>query len=663
MYIPVFFSCLRKMLEKRSSLSTVLVIIVGCIIIGSSINCASAYNYDTVVPSASSAYNATSCPPWLTLNTTGHCTCGSLDNQSHCNYSRLQKLSCNPVNQTIRVCDGYLMTWSSKENVPVISFCSGYPSSEHCENTIIPQNVHNAELNTFVCKSLKRTGLYCQDCIEGYGHAIFSATPKCVECSGTQWRWGVLYLLLQLVWVTLFYLVFVLSKIKVTSSPLGALVFFWQSVAFAVTRASILHEMIEYFSPNTAFLETILVTLHGIWNLDSFRHIIPPVCLSSSLRSLHVLLLDYLIALYPFLLTLISYIGIELYDRRYRIIVFMWKPFAYCIGFFSRDWKLKESILNTFVSFLILSYSNLLITSLSLVTSVKSFKIVNGKLVGGRHLLFSDPGIESFSAEHVPYAILAFVVLFIFIVPPPLLLLFYPNKYFQKCLGVLRIRWHGLQFLVDTFQGWFKDGTNGTRDYRSVSALYFLLRIALVGVITAAPIMKLQYYEYHNLLYIIPGFVFMIAGHFLLIVRPYKKKWMNVSDGLLINLLGLLALNIAAYFKYTSVTFAILATVPTFVYIVYILYTFTKRIKLCAKLLKVFTSFKACCLHTCCCKVVDKRGISESFDPFLIHSYRRRRTLTGSSHGQQVDKDDHEEMKENIQNRQISGYDSYGLII
>ena len=648
------------MLTSSLSIATVLVIIY-IVVIGSN---ATANDNNFVVPSI---YNETSCPPWLTLNATGHCTCGSLDNQSHCNYTRLQQLSCNPVNQTITVCDGYLMTWSSEQNVSVITFCSGYPTNKDCEKTIIPRTLLDStapELNTFACKSLNRTGLYCQDCIEGYGHAIFSATPKCVECSETQWRWGVLYLLLQLVWMTLFYLVFVISKIKVTSSPLCALVFFWQTVAFVLSHASNFYEMIEYLDPSTAFLETVLVTLYGIWNLDSFRFVVPPVCLSSSLRSLHIVLLDYLIAFYPFLLTLISYIGIELYDRQYRIIVLMWKPFGYCIGFFSRDWKLKESILNTFVSFLILSYSNLIITSLSLVTTVKTYMVVNGTLVGGRHLLYSDPGIESFSAdsEHFPYSIFAFIVFFVFIVPPPLLLLFYPNKYFQKCLLVLRIRWHGLQFVVDTFQGWFKDGTNGTRDYRSVSALYFLLRIALAFVISEVPIVKFQYHEYLKLLFIIPGFVFTIAGHFFLIVRPYKKNWMNVSDGLLINLLGLLSFNLAAHFKYTFVTSAILAFMPTILYIVYILYNFAKRIKLCDKLSKVFTSFKACCLNVCCHKVARMQGINESFDHFLIHSYRRRRTLTRSSRGPEVDEGDHAEMKENIQNGQSNGYDSYGLM-
>ena len=32
---------------------------------------------------------------------------------------------------------------------------------------------------------------------------------------------------------------------------------------------------------------------------------------------------------------------------------------------------------------------------------------------------------------------------------------------------------------MDVFQGWYKDGTEGTYDYRSLSALYMILRIVL----------------------------------------------------------------------------------------------------------------------------------------------------------------------------------------
>ena len=163
-------------LEKSSLVSTTVLVILY---IGTSVNTAAAHDCDIVVPESSSVYNETSCPPWLTLNTTGYCTCGKLDNQSHCNYTRLQPLSCNPKNQTVTVCDGFLMTWSNQQNMSVISLCAGYTSIENCEKTDIPRNVlvnDFADLNVNVCRRLNRTGAYCEHCIEKYGHAIFSVT-------------------------------------------------------------------------------------------------------------------------------------------------------------------------------------------------------------------------------------------------------------------------------------------------------------------------------------------------------------------------------------------------------------------------------------------------------------------------------------------------------
>ena len=39
-----------------------------------------------------------------------------------------------------------------------------------------------------------------------------------------------------------------------------------------------------------------------------------------------------------------------------------------------------------------------------------------------------------------------------------------------------------MHFIMDIFQGWYKDGTDGTHDYRSVSALYLWLRLLIGGV-------------------------------------------------------------------------------------------------------------------------------------------------------------------------------------
>ena len=69
----------------------------------------------------------------------------------------------------------------------------------------------------------------------------------------------------------------------------------------------------------------ILGTWYGIWNLDFFRTVLPPICLD--ITPLQALVLDYAIAFYPLLLVVMTYILISLHSRDVRVVVWLWKPF------------------------------------------------------------------------------------------------------------------------------------------------------------------------------------------------------------------------------------------------------------------------------------------------------------------------------------------------
>ena len=157
------------------------------------------------------------------------------------------------------------------------------------------------------------------------------------------------------------------------------------------------------------------------------------------------------------------YICIEVYDR-YRIILsFLSFPFRKCFN--NTSWNPRRTILNTFATFLLLSYSKLLFTSLHLLLASPSYNS-RGERISSSAQLFYDPTINFFHSEHIPYVITALFIL-IFITLPPLLLLLYPTSVFKKCLTYLGFqRWDILHHIMDIFQGWYKDGTEGTRDYR-----------------------------------------------------------------------------------------------------------------------------------------------------------------------------------------------------
>ena len=82
---------------------------------------------------------------------------------------------------------------------------------------------------------------------------------------------------------------------------------------------------------------------------------------------------------------------------------------------------------------------------------------VRGELVG--RYLYYDPSYEFLGKEHLPYGILALLLSTCFNILPLLLLLFYPMKWFQKCLNWLRLSHVAL--ICWLLQGW-----NGARNTR-----------------------------------------------------------------------------------------------------------------------------------------------------------------------------------------------------
>ena len=91
--------------------------------------------------------------------------------------------------------------------------------------------------------------------------------------------------------------------------------------------------------------------------------------------------------------------------------------------------------------------------------------------------------------------------------------------------------------IMDTFQGWYKDGTEGTYDYRPLSALYMILRIGLVEVFLAVIALSPRSSGY--LKWSLIGYFHILLGSCFLIAKPYKKQWMNNADGLILTAIGI----------------------------------------------------------------------------------------------------------------------------
>ena len=437
------------------------------------------------------------------------------------------------------------MTWNNATHDVEVSNClfTHQDSCDHADSYnrySISTTIAGPELNNFTCKDYNRQRAQCRQCIDGYGPAAFSDGVTCADCSKHKHLW-ILNLLFQLMMVTIMYLAVILLQIKGTSSPFNIMITYGQLITngFMVSSGSYVRVICSTSSKFTVFLFTRVSVL----NLDFFHLVIPPLCISTSLKSINVLLFDYIIAVYPIILTVFIYVSIELHDRNFWIIICLASPLKW---FRHRKWSPKETILKTCATFLLLSYSKFVFVSSCLLLTVRAYNC-SGAVIPNSSVLLYDPTIKFFHSEHLPYVVLALTVTVIFVLLPPLLLLLYPIPLFRKCLNSCGLRrWDVLHMVMDIFQEWYKDGTDGTIDYRPLSSLYMVLRFVAAW---AYFLLIFIAYEFHMFRFVILvlGILHVILGIMFLLLKPYKRKWMSHADGLILILLGLIILFFARY--------------------------------------------------------------------------------------------------------------------
>ena len=440
----------------------------------------------------------------------------------------------------------YCLTWNNSTDSAEIHRClldqwdiNSACTGPHLNSYQISTNISGVELNYLSCKRLKnRQNSLCKDCIEGCGPAVFSNGISCADCSKHRHLW-ILDILFQLFMVTLLCLVIMLLQIKGTASPFNAIIIYSQICAVALKISGGIHkQLICYFGRITV---NIFLTVIDILNLDFFRAIIPPLCISPSTTAINSLLFNYLVAFYPLIFTAFIYICIELYDRNFKIILLISYPIRRCMKMFrTTGWDPRRTILNTFITFFLISYSKLLFASINLLIASQSFNS-RGELVPNTTVLLYDPSIRFFHSEHIPYAILALVVIVVFILLPPLVLVLYPTRVFRHSLHLLGFhRWDILHHIMNIFQGWYKDGTEGTRDYRSFSALYLLIRIGFCCLFVTA-LLQNDFGDRVMILLTL-GVLRILLGTILFTIKPHRKTWMSNADGIIFTLFGVMSL-------------------------------------------------------------------------------------------------------------------------
>ena len=448
--------------------------------------------------------NDSMCPTWFIYNSQNSCQCGDEHNYA---------VVCDRKHRESFVLDCHCVTYDRQSGSTYLGLCF-----YNCENNKfqermdyvykkLPQKPEDL-LNRSVCTHFHRTGLLCGDCEERHNPLVLSYNLSCVTClDGHKNRWK--FILAGFVPLTFFYFFVVFFNINVTTSRLHGVVFFSQGLSTpALVR--IIMTALSHGSPHLLIATKIFLVFYSFWNLDLLRSVIPDICLN--VTTLQALALDYLIALYPFVLILLSYILIELHDRQFAVVVTIWKPFRKVLSMFRKSWDIRTSIIDSFATFFLLSYVKVLSVTADLLIPTTIYQLGTNKTQFG---LYYSPTVQYFGDEHLPYAITALIILTLFVSIPTMILLFYPFQFFQKFLSFFPFNWHFLHAFVDSFQGCYKDGTEpGSFDCRWFATSILLIRPLLFIIYGAT--LSIIYFVYGVIVIV----VFLIA---VINIQPFKK--------------------------------------------------------------------------------------------------------------------------------------------
>ena len=501
-----------------------------------------------------------SCPTWLyhSDNGNGKCVCGN---------RLLNVILCNNISQEVSIQDTFCLTsFENGSNDAVAgrclySYCQ--PMSVYDLYVEVDKNIFRQDQR--LCGYLNREGRLCGKCKQDHYVSAYSYDLKCYKCSRGLLGNIILYLTVAYIPLTVFLAIVVIFHIPL-SSPHLRFVMMCQCCTMPTLLRVLIHE--NRCAAGSLIYLKVIASLYGIWNLDFFRTLIPPICLP--LNTMQVIALDYLVAVYPLLVLVCVYVLVRAHDRGCRPVFQLWRPFLLCFARMRQQFSARYSIIDAFATFTILSYIKFLSISGDLLIPTLIFNI-NGSHVG--YFMYYDATVEFMGTQHLPYFIMAIAVT-LTVASFPLLLLLYPMKWFQAVLNKFKLNSPGLRMFMECFQGYYRDRSDGGWDCRYFSAVYPTLRIVFV---------ILYAMTHSNFCFPLVTLILIAVVIYLLLVQPYKKKFKLYSKMDIVLILSLEALLISFTasstpldkdefpFKVSVPLIAIFSLVPLFYFTVLVL--------------------------------------------------------------------------------------------
>ena len=522
-------------------------------------------------------------------------------------------LRCNDCYKTVDIAAGFCMTYDTtrhydgenSSSLLIVGDCP-YGALSSRKFTTLPTDP--TLVNSSQCAPYNRRGLFCGECMEGFGPSVYSFNLHCANCSHMSTTAAIsLYLVMELLPITAFYVtVLIFRPVLLTGPQLGYVVSCQGIINTLQYSRYIYSSVFKNLPPPLAVLGHISLLLSGIWNFKFFHHVIPPFCVSEKMRGIQVQMLGFSTALFPLLLVSITYAVVEV-NACYK-----------CVPRFLTAYNYRHSIIHAFATFTILSIFSTICQAYSLLETTSVIDITGNVKV---KVLQQDPTIRTYSDEHIPYLIVSLLFVFILVVCPGLLISLYPTRLYVKlssqCLSVRKQI--AIKIFVETVNCGFKDGLNGTCDYRMIPGVLILL-----GLTYAILMSFLSLKNFNGLQPFTIGMIIILSAFLVSFLRPCKDLLTNMFLSLNLLLLGVISFLTTLWWQDMLLNSKLLASciitltfIPHVMMLFWVLYPVLQRFN---------------CLSRCV-EFVQQQSLYQTFLSFTSDRIRLQQTAADTSDG------------------------------
>ena len=481
-------------------------------------------NVAPIVRKKKVSFTLANCPPGLTVQN-NTCRC-SYDDVNH-RYYGITDCQQNAAWITLEHWVGYICGKESEDTLYTSEclpeFCT-YKNQrlQNGQYFLTNTSTSKKELESLVCGD-SRQGILCSTCSEGFTLLYHSPNYECRNKSLVNCSHGIpLYIVSELLPVTLLFLVILIFNINFTSGALSSFVFYAQVID--LQDADMVGSRYMYITFK------VFKTFYDSFNLNMLNIKFLSFCLISDANQMQLFMFQYGTVVYSMLLVMVTVLVLRLHSC------------YYCVKLGNRCGKrnIRRSIVDGLSAFLVLCYF--------LCTRI-TFRILNSATIRGKNETFlrNVPwflgDVEYFGTTHLPYAIPAIFCLIVVIIPPPCILVLEPvfTKLFNLPIWganltnvYTKVRMKFMPFL-DSFQSSFKS------KYRFFAGLYFVYRIAVSASFFSPTI-------FSGLVAVEIVIFIIILIHAML--QPHKEHWHNILEVALF--LDLLFINTISLLTYAS---------------------------------------------------------------------------------------------------------------